>query len=233
MEGLGHVVVADAEEAEAAFDAFDDGALVFADSVDGSGELHDLSVKLSRALEVLGGCGVIHLDVEFRMQIGTAIDAAVTAEQIYFVPYLLPGATENVEVWSPSEGKRLAGSISFVPHPGTDWAAFDPAPMQNIIDALDNEAIYRSATALLGDDLTGVITGLLVGGGYETTPSGIVYSSGCVPHACGVSDSFMGVDQAGQKLYFAQGGAPAKAWPSIDQWPADLAKAMKSAIGFE
>ena len=80
MEGLGHVIIADAEEAEAAFDAFDDGALVLADGVDGSGELHDLSVKLARALEVLRGGGLIHLDVEFGMQIGPTIDAAMTAE---------------------------------------------------------------------------------------------------------------------------------------------------------
>ena len=47
---------------------------------------------------------------------------------------------------------------------------------------------------LLGDTITDMATGLLVGGGTEKTPSGAFYASGCVPHACGSDDGFMAVD---------------------------------------
>ena len=71
---------------------------------------------------------------------------------------------------------------------------------------MKNEAVYEAAQELLGDRLTDVATGLLTGGGTETTPSGIFYASGCVPHACGSADAFMAIDPKGRKLYFAQQG---------------------------
>ncbi len=78
-------------------------------------------------------------------------------------------------------------------------------------------------------------TALLVGGGTEKTASGIVYASGCVPHACGVSDGFMAIDAAAKKLYFAQqkdeqGASGADAWPDLKEWPAELRDAMEKAL---
>ncbi|HWK66172.1 MAG TPA: hypothetical protein VNS34_14620 [Rhizobiaceae bacterium] len=158
--------------------------------------------------------------------------AAIADSGIYFVPYLIPGGSGVVEVWSPTNGVRVAGTLNFAPQPATQWADLDPTTFETITDAMHNEAVYEAAKALLGDSLLDVMTGLQVGGEPAVTPSGIVYANGCVPHACGTSDAFMAVDPKGQKLYFAQERdqpEPA-AWPSIDTWPTDLRQAMQDAF---
>jgi len=161
--------------------------------------------------------------------------AAVTDYNIYFVPFLLPGASGPVQVWTPSEGMKLAGSMVFAPQPGTGWADLDPAKLDNIVDSLSNAEIYAAAQALLGDEVTQVATGLLVGGGAEVLPSGIFWSSGCVPHACGSYDAFMAVDARAKKLYFAQrqDSGDTKTWPALAEWPKDVADAARSAIPME
>lgn len=158
--------------------------------------------------------------------------AAATADALYFVPYLIPGASKDVQVWSPENGLAIAGRIAFVPQPGTGWADFQPGDLGNIVEAFDNEAVYAAGADLLGDDLESFSTGLLTGGGIEATPSGIAYARGCVPHACGISDAFMAIDAKGRKLYLAQqdDGAEPKAWPSLSTWPAEVADAMKAAL---
>ncbi|BCH29735.1 hypothetical protein MesoLjLc_16650 [Mesorhizobium sp. L-8-10] len=158
--------------------------------------------------------------------------AAVTGDSIYFVPYLVPGESALAEVWSPDEGVRVAGTLTFTPQPGTQWSDLDPSGLDNIIDALRNEAIYRDAQKLLGSSLTEVMTGLLVGGGPQMLPSGVIHASGCVPHACGSADAFMAIDARGQKLYFAQESdqPEPRTWPALDGWPADLKQAMHTAF---
>ncbi len=158
--------------------------------------------------------------------------AAVTGDSIYFVPYLIPGESGLVEVWSPDEGLKVAGTLTFTPQPGTQWSDLDSSGLENIIDALRNEAIYRDAEKLLGSSLTEVMTGLLVGGGPETLPSGFIYANGCVPHACGSADAFMAIDPKGKKLFFAQEGdkPEPQTWPALDTWPADLKQAMHTAL---
>lgn len=158
--------------------------------------------------------------------------AAVTDDAVYFVPWLTPGASSPVKKWSPSHGVSLAGRLIYEPEPGTGWKDVDPSKYDNIIDAFHNEAVYAAAQKLLGTKLVEVTTGLLVGGGTEKSPSGIIYASGCVPHACGVSDGFMAIDVAGEKLYFAQQGDNDKnaAWPTLDTWPAELRTAMDKAF---
>ncbi|HHZ09255.1 MAG TPA: hypothetical protein GX405_10820 [Rhizobiales bacterium] len=158
--------------------------------------------------------------------------AAATADSLYFVPYLIPGDSAPVQVWSPERGLRLAGMLSFVPQPGTGWDDLDPDRYDNIIEALSNEAVYKAAEKLLGNRLSEVVTGLLVGGGTEKTVTGVFYASGCVPHACGSADAFMAVDPNGRKLYFAQAGERPEpdAWPALKTWPPALRSAMKAAL---
>lgn len=158
--------------------------------------------------------------------------AAASGDSLYFVPYLLPGESSPVQVWSPGRGLRLAGMLSFVPQPGTGWDDLDPDTYDNIIEAFSNEAVYKAATKMLGDRLIDVATGLLVGGGTEKTVTGVFYASGCVPHACGTADAFMAVDPNGRKLYFAQAGERPEpdAWPALKTWPPALRSAMKAAL---
>jgi hypothetical protein len=158
--------------------------------------------------------------------------AAVTDYNVYFVPYLLPGDTRPVQVWSPEEGMKLAGNMSFAPQPGTVWADLDPDKLQNIVDTFGNADVYAAARAMLGDEMTEFATGLLVGGGAQVLPSGAFWASGCVPHACGSYDAFMAIDAKGKKLYFAQQQAEGetKTWPALGEWPSDIVEAARSAI---
>jgi hypothetical protein len=122
--------------------------------------------------------------------------------------------------------------MTYTPVPGTSWQDLDPAKLDNISDSLRNEAVYEATKKLLGDKLSDVVTGLLVGGGTQSAASGAFYASGCVPHDCGGSDAFMAVDPKGQKVYLAQRAEDGKlaAWPSIKKWPADLRDAAKQAL---
>ncbi len=157
---------------------------------------------------------------------------AATSEGIYFVPFLLPGASADVREWTPARGLQVIGRMEYTPVPGTGWGDLDLARLDNITDALRNEAVYAAAKKLLVAKFTDVVTGLLVGGGTQSTPSGVFYASGCVPHDCGGADGFMAVDPGAHKVYFAQQGDDGRlsAWPSVKNWPKDLRDAMKQAL---
>lgn len=157
--------------------------------------------------------------------------AAVSDDAIYFVPYLLPGASRPALRWSPAEGLTTAGMLSYVPEPGTGWADVDPSKYGGIVDAFHNEAVYRAARKLLGKDMTAMVTSLLVGGAPEKTPSGAFYASGCVPHNCGGNDGFMAVDARKRALYFARqaDGGGTQSWPPMRKWPAEIRDAYKKA----
>lgn len=159
--------------------------------------------------------------------------AAATAGKLYFVPYLLPGATAVVQAWSPLERLTIAGELAYTPQPGTKWAELETKTPTYVVDAFANEDVYHAARKLLGDKLNDVALGLTVGSGFERTSSGVLFGNGCVPHACGSSDAFMAIDPRGQKLYFAQQGEnPAIAtWPAEAQWPQDLRRTMTEILG--
>jgi hypothetical protein len=159
--------------------------------------------------------------------------AAVADSAIYFVPYLLPGDEKPALQWSPSTGLTLSGTLAYMPEPGTGWKDIDPSKYDNIIDAFHNEAVYAEAKTLLGKDMPDMATSLLVGGGTETTATGVFYASGCVPHDCGGNDGFMAVDPAGHKVYFARRGDSPEpdAWPPLKTWPAEVKQAVDKALG--
>lgn len=159
--------------------------------------------------------------------------AAATGDTIYFVPYLLPGASAPVRSWTIRDHLRISGNLAFAPQPGTSWGELDAfETIGSMIDTLSNEAVYKEATKLLGSSLNQVMTGLVVGGGPEALPSGAFFASGCVPHACGSADAFMAIDPKAKKLYFAQqqDGSTVKFWPARNVWPVDIAAAMKQAL---
>ncbi|TGQ74652.1 hypothetical protein EN829_006185 [Mesorhizobium sp. M00.F.Ca.ET.186.01.1.1] len=154
---------------------------------------------------------------------------AVSDSAIYFVPYLLPGASNPSLQWSPTSGLTISGNLTYMPEPGTDWKDIDPSKYDNIIDAFHNEAVYKAAEVLLGKDMPDMATSLLVGGGTEKTASGAFYASGCVPHDCGGNDGFMAVDPIQHKLYFARRGDNGEpdARPPLNTWPADVKDAYE------
>jgi hypothetical protein len=156
---------------------------------------------------------------------------AVGDNAIYFVPYLLPGETRQALQWAPETGLTTAGLLSYMPEPGTGWADVDPSAYSHIVDAFRNEAVYHAAEKLLGEDLTRMVTSLLVGGGTDRTASGAFYATGCVPHDCGGNDGFMAVDTKKRAVYFARrsdSGRP-ESWPPMRLWPADIREAFQKA----
>lgn len=158
--------------------------------------------------------------------------AAATGDTLFFVPYLRPGASEPVRIWSPQDGLKVAGQLSFVPQPGTGWADIVADKITYPSDFFANAELYAAAQKLLGDQLEQVALGLSVAGELEKTASGTLFASGCVPHACGSADAFIGVDVTGKKLYFAQQGdtPEPKTWPALAEWPAEVKDAMTKAL---
>ena len=144
---------------------------------------------------------------------------AISDYEVFFVPYLLPGATADLRVWNPEEGFRIHGSLAYAPEPDTGWATFDPAEVSHPLDLFRNAGIYAAAKALLGDDLPSVAMGLGTAGQPDDQPDGLVAARGCVPHACGGSDTFVVVDPAAKALYFAQQGTDTTYWPARAAWP--------------
>lgn len=157
--------------------------------------------------------------------------AAVTDNAIYFVPYLLPGDSKQALQWTPEDGLTTLGRISYMPDPGTSWADVDASKYGHIIDAFHNEAVYNAARKLLGKDLTGMVTSLLVGAAPQTTASGAFHATGCVPHDCGGNDGFMAVDAGKRALYFARQGDDGRpqSWPPMRKWPSGIREAYQKA----
>ena len=159
--------------------------------------------------------------------------AALTQDKILFVPYLRPGQSSFVQSWTPKGGFTLAGEIYFAPQAETTWADIDVSAVSHPYDLLSNEDVYNAAEELLGDDLEHLSLGLSTAGGPEVTESGVIYVSGCVPHACGAEDGFLAIDPKKQQIYAAQkSDDPAlKTWPDLAEWPADVHSVMKEALG--
>lgn len=160
--------------------------------------------------------------------------AYIGGNQIVFLPYLLPGEMAAVQTWSPETGIRTAGDLSFTPQPDTNWDNFTAGSLEYMVETMDNADVYAAVEKLLGDQLLDVVTGLMTGGNAEVAEDGTITGSGCVPHACGVSDTFMGVDPKAKKVYFAQQtgeeGKPPNTWPALDQWPKTFKDKMTAAI---
>lgn len=157
---------------------------------------------------------------------------AVSSDRIVFVPYLLPGETADVVSWSPDELVTIAGRLAYATDKNVTWADITPPAIGHMLDAFKNEDVYRAASALLDSNLMEFATSLSVGSKPEELPSGIYWATGCVPHACGLSDGFMAIDPASKELYLAQqseSGEP-RSWPDARTWPADVRDTMIKAL---
>ena len=153
---------------------------------------------------------------------------AVTDSEVFFVPYLVPGAEADVTSWAPGQGFSLHGRIAYAPQPGTSWATLAPAGASHPLDLFRNAGLYEAASALLGDELGEVAMGLGTAAAPEPQPDGLVFARGCVPHSCGLSDTVMIIDAANKALYFAQQGEPARFWPERASWPQAAAALVPS-----
>lgn len=165
-------------------------------------------------LEVIGDCG--------------APEPAVTLNEIYYVPYLMPGAVETLRSWSPSTGLIDVGKVAFAPKQGTNWSNFDAKAVDGPWGLFDNADVYAAGQALLKDKFAEVIIGLSVSGNPEIINGKFVAASGCAPHACGGQNGFFGIDLEKHQVYGASRIADTSEtfWPSdLKTWPEPLQKA--------
>lgn len=147
---------------------------------------------------------------------------AISDSEVFFVPYLLPGETADITTWAPGEGFSLHGKLAYAPQPETSWETFDPASVGYPMEFFRNAGIYAASEAALGDELSDVALGLGTSSQPDITPEGLVWARGCVPHACGVSDTLMVVDPAARAVYFAQQDDQVRFWPDRASWPANV-----------
>lgn len=158
---------------------------------------------------------------------------SISDDALLFVPWVNPGETGLVvQRWTPQEGLHTFGTLSYAPEAGTGWADIDPAHLSHPLDLFRNAAIYDAASALLGDGLAEYAVEL----GTATAPEmrdGMIVANGCVPHACGISDSFVAVDVAARAIYLARQAdqGPPESWPAAEQWPQAAAQARREALG--
>lgn len=145
---------------------------------------------------------------------------AISELAVFFIPQLLPGTVADVTRWAPGEGFGLQGRIVYAPQPGTSWSTFDAASIGHPLDIFRNGDIHAAAEDLLGDEMGTVAAGLGTAGEPEIASDGKLVARGCVPHACGISDSFVVVDPEEQAIYLAQKEDDrTRYWPDLAEWP--------------
>lgn len=143
---------------------------------------------------------------------------AITEIGVFFVPYVMPGGTVPMQSFTPDEGLTTYAMVSYTPEPGTNWDNLDLAKIGHPLDVFRNEDVYAATSALLGDEMENVVTGLVVSSQPDLAGN-VLSARGCVPHACSLSDGFIVVDKGEKAVFFAQldeGGT--KFWPAREAW---------------
>ena len=157
---------------------------------------------------------------------------AVNANEILFVPYLVPGAKALVQSWAPSTSLVTVGEISYVPKAGSTWANFDIKNADTPHAVLANAEIYTATTTLLGHKFDELVLLLSVSGTPQLIDGKYVSAFGCQPHACGDANGFLGLDLEARAVYAATrySDQPETFWPSdFKTWPQALQKAYEAS----
>ena len=157
-------------------------------------------------------------------------EPAVTMNEIYFVPFVRPGASLPVQSWTPSAGLVVVGLLHFEPKAGTNWENFDAAAVKGPWDMFDNADVYAAGKALLGARFSEVTQGLAVAGPPSLVDNNFLAGAGCAPHACGSTNGFFGVDIANRQVFAAYrtDGKPYEFWPAdFKAWPMPIQKAFE------
>ncbi len=150
---------------------------------------------------------------------------AVNANEVLFVPNLVPGAKAVVQSWAPSTGLVSVGVLSYEPKAGSTWANFDFKTIDTPYAMLANADIYSATQTLLGPKFEELVLLLGVSGPPELVDGKYVVGLGCQAHACGGANGFLGVDLQAKAIYtatrYAEGGETF--WPpDFKTWPPAL-----------
>ncbi len=162
-----------------------------------------------------------------------APSAEVTPNEILFVPYLVPGAKDKVQSWTPDGGLTVKGEIAYVPKEGSNWGNLDPAAADHPFGLLGNADVYAAAQTLTGDKFDELVLLLGVAGPPEILDKKYVSAPGCQAHACGVANGFIGLDLEKKQVFAATkySDAGATLWPAdVASWPEPLKKAWEASI---
>lgn len=157
---------------------------------------------------------------------------AVNANEVLFVPYLVPGAKGLVQSWAPSAGLVTVGAISYMPTAGSTWSNFDIKAADTPHAMLANADIYSATQTLLGPKFDELVLLLGVSGTPELVDGKYAIGAGCQAHACGSANGFLGVDLAAKAVYAATryGEGSETFWPAdFKAWPAALQKSYEAS----
>jgi hypothetical protein len=157
---------------------------------------------------------------------------AVNANEVLFVPYLVPGAKGLVQSWAPSTGLVTVGAISYVPSSGSTWSNFDIKVADTPHAMLANADIFSATQALLGQKFDELVLLLGVAGTPELVDGKYAVGLGCQAHACGSANGFLGVDLEAKAIYAATryGEESETFWPAdFKAWPAALQKSYEAS----
>ncbi len=162
-----------------------------------------------------------------------APSAAVSPDEILFVPYLVPGAKKKLQKWTPETGLTVAGEISYAPREGSSWENLVVSIADHPYALLENADVYLAAQSLTGDKFDELVLLLGVAGPPEIIEQRYVAAPGCQAHACGAANGFLGLDLEKSQVFAAMkySDENSTTWPAdIASWPEPLKKAWEASI---
>jgi hypothetical protein len=162
-----------------------------------------------------------------------APSAAVSQNEILFVPYLVPGAREKVQSWTPDGGLTVTGELAYLPKEGSNWSNLDPSKADHPYALLNNADVYAAAQTLTAEKFGELVMLLGVAGPPEVIDKTYVAAPGCQAHACGAANGFLGIDLEKKQVFAATKYSDANAtlWPAdIASWPEPLKKAWEASV---
>jgi hypothetical protein len=143
-----------------------------------------------------------------------------------FVDRPLPGYDGSVWRFTPEQGLRRLGVLTFRPQPGTTWrdtSRYTSHPLQRFYVAPFDAAVRR----LTGANYREFVTRLHVGSDVKQEGD-FVSITGCKAHNCPSDKAFVGVDiKAGAAFLAMLKGRRITAWPALSRWP----KPLRDAYG--
>jgi len=149
--------------------------------------------------------------------------------QLTFSAY---GNVEGEEwVWTPGDGMKLAAKTTAQPVAGTGWFNARDLLGQDPAAIFMNEEVSAAIKRAVGDAYPMLVDRTLVATPIAEVKPGILFGSGCMPHACDSDKSFVGLDLNKKQVFVGLklSGKPVEAFPK-QGWPPALLQALRKAM---
>lgn len=161
-----------------------------------------------------------------------APEPAVTQDALVFLPTVSPGGGALVQRWTPGDGVKAVGYVTFTPQPDTGWDQFDPSKAKHPNDLFDNAEIYAALEELTGDRFEEFVDKLQMASAPQLIDGKFLAAPGCQPSACATDKGFAGLDIPGKAVFaaFKAEDGTESLWPADKAtWPEALIKAWEAS----